>query len=151
MDGVDHINVYSKGKTELGRMLSNFYPSPFTLRGIQFKSVETFWYYIIACNMGAGDELKGDVLAKSGWEVKEFWKQYKTLANHYEAADPTRPQLKLAYLQKLKENPAIQEKLIESTLPLRHYYQYGYKIVPTKHGWTVELWEEIREELKNPG
>jgi hypothetical protein len=35
MDGVDHINVYSKGKTELGRMLSNFYPSPFTLREME--------------------------------------------------------------------------------------------------------------------
>lgn len=29
-DGIDHINIYSKGKTTLGRMLSNFACTPFT-------------------------------------------------------------------------------------------------------------------------
>lgn len=29
MDGIDHINVYSKGKTELGKLLSNFARTPF--------------------------------------------------------------------------------------------------------------------------
>ena len=45
-DGIDHINIYSKGKTELGRLLTNFAHTPFTfpLHGA-FSSVEAFWYY----------------------------------------------------------------------------------------------------------
>ena len=27
-DGITHINIYSQGKTQLGRFLSNFEPSP---------------------------------------------------------------------------------------------------------------------------
>ena len=43
-DGVDHINIYSRGKTQLGRMLSNFYLSPFNhpVYG-GFNTVEGFY------------------------------------------------------------------------------------------------------------
>ena len=46
-DGIDHINIYSKGYTKLGRLLSNFTKSEFThpIYG-HFMSVEGFWYYI---------------------------------------------------------------------------------------------------------
>ena len=30
-DGIDHINIYSKGKTELGKYLSNFTYAPIKL------------------------------------------------------------------------------------------------------------------------
>ena len=29
LDGIEHINIYSKGKTELGRLLTNFAQTPF--------------------------------------------------------------------------------------------------------------------------
>jgi len=34
-DGITHINIYSKGKTDLGRMLSNFAKLPFILKHIK--------------------------------------------------------------------------------------------------------------------
>lgn len=40
-DGIDHINIYSKGKTELGCLLSNFAFSPFTINNDTFPSVES--------------------------------------------------------------------------------------------------------------
>jgi len=47
MDGVTHINIYSKGKTKLGRLLTNFAHTPFTHAEYgQFASVEGFWYWI---------------------------------------------------------------------------------------------------------
>lgn len=50
MDGIDHINIYSKGKTALGINLSNFARTPFVLKDkfnneIRFSSVESWWYY----------------------------------------------------------------------------------------------------------
>jgi hypothetical protein len=40
-DGVTHINVYSRGNTELGRLLSNFAHTPFSHPEFgEFASVE---------------------------------------------------------------------------------------------------------------
>lgn len=44
-DGITHINVYSKGKTELGRLLSNFSHTPFYGNDILFNSVEGWWQW----------------------------------------------------------------------------------------------------------
>jgi hypothetical protein len=47
-DGIDHINIYSRGKTEVGRQLSNFAHTPFTHKDYgYFNSVEGLWYYLI--------------------------------------------------------------------------------------------------------
>lgn len=43
-DGIDHINVYSGGATELGRLLTNFAHTPFENEYGKFESVEGFWY-----------------------------------------------------------------------------------------------------------
>ena len=45
-DGIDHINTYSKGKTELGKLLTNFAHTPFVHPKYgEFQSVEGFWYF----------------------------------------------------------------------------------------------------------
>lgn len=46
-DGVTHINIYSKGKTELGRWLTNFSYSPFNHPEYgKFLSMEGFWCWV---------------------------------------------------------------------------------------------------------
>jgi hypothetical protein len=42
-DGITHINIYSKGKTELGRWLSNFTYHPIETEDGKFDSVEGYW------------------------------------------------------------------------------------------------------------
>src|ERR1041384_4927148 len=46
-DGLTHLNVYSKAKTLLGRLLSNFANTPVDL-GVDgcFKSIEGYWYWL---------------------------------------------------------------------------------------------------------
>ena len=44
-DGIDHINIYSKGKTSLGRWLSNFAKSPIETEDGHFDSIEGYWYW----------------------------------------------------------------------------------------------------------
>jgi len=47
VDGVTHVNIYSKAKTELGRWLSNFAYAPIRITGHgRFASIEAYWYWL---------------------------------------------------------------------------------------------------------
>jgi hypothetical protein len=138
-DGIDHINVYSKGKTELGRLLSNFAHTPFTIQikdeDFTFQSVEGYWYYLLTkdkylCHLHG---FKAKQYGKSKWNDK---------------AEPvTEEQLATAYWQKLREHPKIWRLLRENTLPLAHYYVFSGKvIVPKEFQWTAELWNKIKHQ-----
>lgn len=47
-DGLDHLNIYSNGRTELGRVLSNFYKEEFnTVNGDgNFMSIEGYFHWL---------------------------------------------------------------------------------------------------------
>jgi hypothetical protein len=131
-DGVDHINVYSKGKTQLGRFLSNFADTPFSIEGKgDFLSVEGFWYWTITGN----DKFK----SLPGWKCKEIGKKTKNIRSH-----PTEKELYEAYNAKLDSHPHIRAMLLENDLPLAHYYVYNGKVIEaTEWIWTAKLWEKI--------
>ena len=46
LDGITHINMYSKSATAFGRVLSNWAPCRLNLPEGQFRSVEGYWYYL---------------------------------------------------------------------------------------------------------
>ena len=131
-DGVTHINVYSKGRTETGRLLSNFAPTPFKFAGMRFASVEGYWYY----------KLTGDICCAgmSGWQAKQFGRGLPVVGQV-----PTRDELLQVYIAKLAYNPNVAELLDASTLPFWHYYDYGGKtVVPNRWLWTAALWSDLR-------
>lgn len=133
-DGVTHINVYSKGVTSLGRALSNFARTPFTLDGVSFASVEAYWYWVKTG--GASPRNTYGYWAKA--EGKKFEPTHE---------DPTKEQLKEAYKAKLTAHPHILEQLLENKLPLAHYYVFGGGPKSAdKYLWTIELWEELKKE-----
>lgn len=131
-DGVTHVNVYSKGKTLLGRMLSNFARTPFRLPFLgSFESVEGFWYWWVTRN----EQLR----TLHGYEAKSIGRQSIQI---YE--EPSERVLRLAYKAKLRYNPKIRALLESNDLPLVHYYVYKDKVVsPTKYLWTAKLWEKL--------
>lgn len=132
-DGIDHINVYSKGKTKLGKMLSNFAWTPFVLDEIgPFCTVEGWWYYTLT-----GDER---FRTTSGWESKELGKKLP-VNGHI----PTEEELADVYEAKLQAHPQIKKMLNECSLPLAHYYVYSGKVVePKEWQWTAQLWNTFR-------
>jgi hypothetical protein len=136
-DGIDHINVYSKGKTRLGKRLSNFQLGYFTIPFLgTFASVEGFWYWCIT-----KDERCKELY---GFEAKRVGKELPKVGE-----PPSKRLLKIAYKAKIAWNPILKKELQESTLPFTHYYAYGGKVVcPKEFLWTGELWNEIREEIK---
>lgn len=138
MDGVTHINCYSKGKTELGRLLTNFARTPFDLDNDGwFASVEAWWYW-----RESRDE---SLRPLSGYQAKTRGRELR----HIKIDPPTREELKRVYHAKLSSNPKIKEMLLTCELPFDHYYEYGGRRVDTEWRWTGELWNEVRAELKN--
>lgn len=142
-DGIDHINIYSKGKTELGRFLTNFAHTPFEhpIDG-KFESIEGYWYWLTCQN---------DALRKVyGFQAKKLGRD---LGGKDWVEDPMfEYKIKTAILAKLDANPDIVLDLIDSDLPFKHYYVFGGKVVEPKEGkWILEFFERLRSEVTPRG
>ena len=160
-DGTTHINIYSKGQTELGRMLSNFYHSPFNHPTYgNFHSVEGFYYYLqirmVAEEFDAIwvykeiDKLK----TLSNYDAKKKGQDIKSIFDEdmYFQIDfnKFKKEIKKAIEMKLEQNENIKTKLIESTLPLDHYYVYGDKKVELpQFKYITEYIELLRKNYKS--
>lgn len=142
-DGVTHINIYSKGVTELGRMLSNFAYSPFRHESFgDFHSVEGFWYWLKTGQKH--DQLR----TLSGFLAKREGKKFERVdvPNFNE-------HVKEAIRCKLRQNKVLLNMLVDSTLPFEHYYYYGNasnaKIVELpQYQWIVDEITRIRDICK---
>lgn len=154
-DGFTHINVYSKGQTVLGRLLSNFADTEFELDGKLFKSVESYWYYIKMTKINNNslvpifDEIQlAEICKKVGWEAKQYFRNlYKADSKEYE---PIVEELKIAYLAKIKSSENLKKLLLSNNLPFKHYYVFNGNVVEANdYLWTVELWNEIKTIIEN--
>ena len=149
-DGIDHINIYSKGKTELGRFLTNFSNHPVSTPMGNFKSVEGYWYFLKTdC---VADELRD----ANGIEAKKLGKE---LVEKYGAIDnfPTddfKKSIIAAIKNKIESNPKFKTQLIQNDLPLAHYFywgdeQRGFKVTNLpQHDWVVDGIEMIAASYK---
>lgn len=145
-DGVTHINIYSKGKTELGRLLSNFAHTPFDHQMYgRFESIEGFWYWL------STGERHDELRHLHGYTAKEAGRKYSriTVPDFIEY-------IKKAIRLKIYQNPVIYDALKESTLPFRHYYWYGdecnAKVIQTRDGGLIcKFIEEVRQRLQANG
>ena len=137
IDGIHHINIYSKGKTEIGRWLSNFTYCPIQTENGWFNSIEGYWYWI-ATLVDPLRELHGFAAKKLGKESEKI----------LEVSDEVfRSKIRKALDLKLKTSPKWVVEQVN--LPLKHYYDYGGKRVETeKHHWIVEHLEMRIKQLK---
>lgn len=145
MDGVDWINIYSKGETKLGRDLSNFAAlSVETLDG-SFASLEGYWYYLsISPSLAARERLRYTV----GHEAKSLGRELR--GTDYEANPIFKLKIVHAMVGKLILHPALFAAFKDSSLPFRHYYVYGGQEVEPKSGqWIVPIWEMLRALIKS--
>lgn len=140
IDGVDHINIYSQGKTELGRALSNFSTIPFIhpVHG-RFETVEGFWYWLTTRD----DRLR----TLPGWQCKKLGRSLQRLFNTKFIEGCFRKEIQIALEEKAK-NPKIFALLRSSTLPFCHYYVFDGAKKDAHYEWIVEMWENIRTTLK---
>lgn len=142
-DGVDHINIYSKGETELGRLLSNFTKSTIITTDGEFASIEAYWYWL---NSTSPDKEK--LRFTYGFEAKKIGRELRSADWNNE--DTFKLKIANAMISKLILNPLILDKLKESYLPFKHYYVYNDKTIePAEGKWILETWEFLRNLAKN--
>lgn len=115
LDGETHINIYSKGHTKLGRMLSHFTESPFEHEEFgKFRSVEGFWFYVKS-------GMKHDELRTlHGFEAKKVG----STLSRVECAN-FMTLIEQANECKIRQNPEILEEFTKNHKPFLHYYSYG--------------------------
>lgn len=158
LDGVTHINVYSKGKTELGRQLTNFALSPFVHPDFgKFNSVEGFWYW---CGTLGGGFKKADLQRIEtlrelhGLKAKELGRELiRGMVWRDPECHPDHEYFRELILEgircKLRQNRNILTALTNSTLPLKHYYVFGDKVMEQqKYDWQIVEIDRIRSLMK---
>lgn len=147
-DGIDHINVYSKGKTELGRFLSNFAYSPINLTGIgdgEFLSIEGYWYWL-----GTRHVDRDKLRHVYGYKAKHLGRELRG-KDWQETEEFKRKILFAIKLKILAMHEYLFKIFINNTLPLTHYYVYGDKVfnVPAAQ-WILDGINKIKLETTPP-
>lgn len=149
-DGVDHINVYTKGATSLGKALSNLARIELTHpRYGRWPSVENLWYWL---STGKRAHLEDEFRQCSPWDAKRIGTPMERVKY---------PEFEQEILEaiefKIKQNQWLADELKESTLPLTHYFVYGnadahgnYKVIDLseRYAWQLNHICTIRQELQ---
>ena len=130
-DGDTHINVYSKGQTEIGLFLTNFADWDFKCEDGKFACVEGYWYWLFT---------KDERLHKTnGFESKALGKELKSTEYYDESVAGVDFQEKIQKAIKTKLDFIIKRGIFEYKAPFVHYYNYSGKVViPYEHIWIVE-------------
>jgi hypothetical protein len=141
-DGIDHINVYSKSKTTIGRQLSNFAATPFTYNGLNFSSVEAAWYFF---KTGQKHHFLREL---TGFAAKRDGKRLERIEF---------PEFNETILEcircKFRQNKKLLMDFAATSLPLSHYYYWGEEDNPKivrlpQYQWIVDELERIRKLTK---
>lgn len=146
LDGVDHINVFSRGRTELGRVLSNFAHTPFTVQGDgTFASVEGYWYWLQCEHADARERLR----PLHGYAAKKAGRALR-VPDYGRVHDlEFRRSIARAIREKIRQTPGLAARLAASTLPFAHYYVYGEKVVtPADNEWILDTFAYYRAKLR---
>lgn len=136
-DSITHINIFSTGKTILGRLLSNFSYSPFKCEDGEFYSIEGYWYWL---------QTKDKRLRfLHGYQAKKLG---SSLPKIYEELEFEK-KIKKAIICKIKHNKYLIQLLRESYLPFCHYYVFSKEFrKDAGHDWLIEFISLIRDKIQ---
>jgi hypothetical protein len=146
-DGITHINIYSKGKTKIGRILSNFHTAPFThIKHGKFSSVEGYWYWLKT------NKQHVEFRYTDGYKAKQLGRSFLYEAEEEEYSEQEiiefRENICIAIEAKILQNQEILKELIVSTLPFQHYMvKDNFRQALPQYDWIVEHIEKCRREF----
>lgn len=153
-DGIDFINVFSMGSTELGKFLSNMYPEPMEIDGVTFKTLEHYWQWLKATYFHEHELAKKILDVDIGFEAKRLAyeiKGSKSLMKSYVSSNRFRSLICRAVRQKIMGNSWAVDELRFSTAPFRHILvsangsTYDHSL---KYSWLLVCIENLRKELQ---
>jgi hypothetical protein len=155
-DGKSHINVYSKGKTEIGRFLTNLAHTPFDHpEWGHFESVEGFWYYYFSSNR---PEQLRDLYGVEAKQVGRKLSGRKDNNDGFSITDQDKAIIREVIRFKIRQYPAMWRAIAESSsLPFVHYYvipsQYVISVqdsivdMTSRYQWVLDELTDIRNKL----
>lgn len=131
MDGVTHINVWSRGRTKLGRQLTNMASIDTYVKGLgSFTSIEGLWWY--AATGMTNPKFK----VMNPFDARREGKKLPRVDNpRFEEI------IKEGLTYKVKNHPELLAGLDQLTLPLCHYYVYGEPPDCKVHLANNSLWQ----------
>lgn len=157
MDGVTHINIFSKSKCELGRMMSNFYPSVVVYNGIEFANIECYWHWLKYDVSYIREYISPSIADKidaircmDGINAKKYSRQLSHLYKHLMVQrSDFHDLIKTMIIQKVYHNRELLIGLSNTKLPFTHYYEYN-GIVTHDSGsqFLCDIYDEIRTSLQ---
>lgn len=147
-DGIDFINVYSRGNTKLGRFLSNMYYAPIDTPYGRFDTIEGYWHYLaLPDNCPDKEQLMtvdGFHARKIGQALRE---QYGTVER-----DDFETLISAALLEKLSSHTDdwVEEYGKTDKLPLEHYYatdnERAIELL-NKYKWMFDIVDTYMEDI----
>lgn len=142
-DGITHINVYTKGKTPLGRKLTNISNIPFELEEYgSFSSAEGYWFWLRL------NKTKEEFRTMDAFEAKKQGSlMVQSPFNIVKPVDDYfKEDFKKGIRAKLRQNKDILIELLKTDLPLTHYYVQGFVVKDkSEHQWQLDEIERIRD------
>lgn len=161
-DGVDHINIYSKARTALGKVLSNFHMFEIRTEDGTFWSVEAYWAWLsVPETCEKREELRGKI---TGWDAKQIG--HRLVEDYGKRFEPRfEEKIMSAIKYKIDHFKPLIKPFVRD-LPFVHYYCWGdpnkgFKKVDVteKYRWMIDgihsycmeiLEEKSKEEIKVP-
>lgn len=144
-DGINHINAASKGKTKLGKALSNFghYPIEHPQYG-HFECLEGMWYWLITGKQY--DELRH----VAGYPAKQLGDEIMKGKEFFVDESSFKEDMLEGLRCKLRQHRTLLNMLVNTNLPITHYNWYGkngkYKIYYYgDYKWFTDEIERIRQ------
>lgn len=123
MNSIKALNVYSRSDEEIGRLMSNFAPTPFTLDDVEYGSVEGFYVSLLFLE----EEKRAKVRKLYGIVVKNMGKKSKLTETCYGGesfalgSDKHVELIKRAIRAKLEAHPELAAAFVAtSPRPLTH-------------------------------
>lgn len=139
-DGITHINIYSKGRTELGRFLTNFAHLPIITEDGPFVSVEGYWYWL--------SNNQEEMRTIFGYSAKKTGKTFPVVTQLSE--QEFQRKIRQACWIKIHSNPLMLEVFKNSILPFTHYYVFSNGFVKMAgYEWITDMWTLYRTFIKN--
>lgn len=143
LDGITHINVYSKGRTELGQRLAHWAHTPFVHPHYgSFNSMEAFWHWLKSANRP--DELRL-LWSNRARDMGRNLPMRKSVPYFYEIINEAN------YLR-IEQHARLKELFVDSVLPFDYYYLHGESapvlVRPMNYDWLVRGFEYSRLLMK---
>ena len=150
-DGINHINMYSKGNTEFGRMLSDFYLCPIETPDGNFLSVEGYWYWLSLPEEYAPRELLRKFY---GYRAKQMGRMHREAAQKEGYKLRFEPQFEKKILSAIEQKMRIEARLFKpeyENLPIYHYYVFNGKVkdVTNDFPWLINGIRQLVKQIYN--